>query len=328
MRNKKGYVFLFVMLLLFPLSVRALSGSVSINCGSSSVKPGDTVTCTISANTDEVVTAFEANLSIAGNASPISFVSAYDKWEKCSLTDDKVSVGCATGYVDISGSFDVGTLNLKVADDASGNIVIGLSNLSLPDTNFHGVDTSGVSINAATLTVETETASGGNEGTTTDNGNTTTTDNSDKNKSRGSAIFSSAKLEENSKLYLVELNIEGYELDFNKDDLDYELTIGDEDSLNITPVLNDDSIGSYKIVGNFGLSDESKIYIVLTTNDESEKVVYSIAISKRSDNETIDASTTDNNNVVKIIFGVLIGLLLIINVVRILMNKKKNKDQP
>lgn len=322
---KKGYIFLFVILFI-PFSVKALTGSININCGSNTVKKGDTVTCSVTGTSDEVVTAFEADLMISGNASGVSFTSTYDKWEKCSLTDDKTSVGCYANASDISGNFNFGNLVLKIADDASGSINVGFSNVSLSDSNFHTFDVSGVSINGATLNIASS------EETTTPAAETPseTEEKKEEKTTEAKAAFFAATLDTNSKLYLTELNVDGYNLDFSKDKLNYLLSIGEEDSLVITPVLNDESLGSYSIDGNSNLADGSLITITLTPNDGGSEVKYTITISKESNNTLVDTVTTGNSNNKKlstIIFGIIIGSLVIINIARMLLNKKKNSAE-
>lgn len=328
---KKGYIFLFVILLI-PFNVYALTGSISINCGSNSVKKGDTVTCNVTGNSDESVTGVSAKVAINGNASVVNFVRDTSLWDDTqgSLKNDGVTFFTITSSDGYSGNFNVGTLSLKIADDAQpGNITISLNSLDF--VNIDGDDIiNGISSNSVTLNVAEPVSN--NSGDTNNNApandtNNGTSNNSSENATNKAANFPSATLKEDSKLYLTELNVEGYQLDFNKDRLDYLLEIGDETSLNITPVLNDDTLGSYSIDGNSDLTDGSVISIILKPNDDSEEVKYTITISKKNNavtNELATASSDNDNSMVRIVFFIIIGLLVIVNIARIISNKKKN----
>ena len=141
-----------LLFIIYPVSVHGLTGSVNISCNPTSVKPGDTVTCSITGTSDGVVTAFEADLGITGGIAPSSFTSTNSKWEKCDLTDDKSSIGCYANTNDISGNFDFGTLTLTVAADATGEATLALSNVIFGDSNFHNIK-DGITGGSATLTI-------------------------------------------------------------------------------------------------------------------------------------------------------------------------------
>ncbi len=117
-----------------------------------------------------------------------------------------------------------------------------------------------------------------------------------------------AKLSSNT--YIKSINIKNYKINFNKDIKEYELTIKDENSLDITVIL-EDTLSSYKITGNSNLKDKSIIKILVTAEDGKTDAYY-LNINKRS-----------NNNIIVFIsiFLVIIGLGLIIFFI------KKNKDK-
>lgn len=312
---KKGYILLFVMLLL-PISVHALTGSVSINCGSNTVKKGDTVSCSVTATSDEEVTGVSAKVVINGSASVQNFTRDTSLWDDTqgSLKNDGVTFFTITSGGGYSGNFNVGTLTLKIADDAApGSVNVSLTSLGFVDSLDEDI-TTGITANSVALTIE-ESSSGDSvpPASSEPSNNPTTVKPSEEQR----------KLKEDSKLYLTELQVEGYDLGFDKDILDYVLEIGDEDYLNITPVLNDDTIGSFVVDGNSELVDGSVISIILTPNDEGEEVRYTITISKTTPDDVITTGDNKDNKMTTIIFASIIGLLAIINIVRILLNKKK-----
>lgn len=320
---KKGYLLLFVILLL-PFNVYALTGSLSINCGSSTVKKGDTVTCSVSGTTDTLIYGVSTVIGISGNASLTKFDAAGDAWELSGIKNDGVTIYGITEQTGVNGNFDFGTLNLAIASDAQpGDVTISFSNNIFvvrnedKDVNVtEGITSSGITINIVADT---------NNNNDNNNASSSSSNNEEK-KPENRAAFFSTMLKEDSKFYLTELNVEGYDLEFTKDKINYLLKIDDEESLNITPVLNDESLGSYSIDGNSNLTDGSLISIVLTPNDGSEEVKYTITISKEVNNTSDVVMLNDNNKKIStIIFGIIIGALIIINVARIILNKKKNK---
>ena len=114
------------------------------------------------------------------------------------------------------------------------------------------------------------------------------------------------------------ISIKGYEIDFSRDIYEYTLKIGNEDVLDITPVLEDNN-SSYIITGNDKLVNGSVIKIKVITDENNEKV-YTINILKDKEIEVV------KNNNYKYIFIVMIGVLLIINIVRFLRRRKKNEE--
>ena len=99
------------------------------------------------------------------------------------------------------------------------------------------------------------------------------------------------------------ITIEGYNLHFDKNKINYTLTIKDEESLNI--IVNSNNV---TINGNQKLKDGSVITITI---QEEEKTTYVINIKKQK-NYTI-------------YFIAIISLLLLLNLIRILIQNNKSK---
>lgn len=103
--------------------------------------------------------------------------------------------------------------------------------------------------------------------------------------------------------YLKELLIKNYKIDFDKDVLNYNLTIKKDDRLTLSYKTADEN-ATVKVVGNSDLKTNSKIDIVVTAEDKTTKT-YTISIKKSIDWTTIG-----------IVLGVLIviagGVLLIV----------------
>lgn len=103
----------------------------------------------------------------------------------------------------------------------------------------------------------------------------------------------------------LKINIEGYNLNFNQQVKSYTLKIGNEDKLKITTNIDEKKV---TINGNQKLKNGS--IITITINDE-EKKTYVINIEKKGN--------------YLIYFIAIISVLLIINLIRIFMKKKKKK---
>ena len=90
------------------------------------------------------------------------------------------------------------------------------------------------------------------------------------------------------------------------------MSINDEDSLAIEPIINNDKI-TYTISGNEKLVNGSVIKITLL-EDNNTKSEYTIKIIKK-----------EKANY-KMIFIAIIGILVIVNIVRIILSRRKKND--
>lgn len=133
-----------------------------------------------------------------------------------------------------------------------------------------------------------------------------------------------------SNNYLQTLKIEGYEIEFDKDKLEYEITVGsDVTSLDITAIAQLSS-ANVRIYGNDNFKEgENIVTIVVTAEDGSEKT-YTIKVNKESakkvdadDND--DQTEEDNGNVEKTIIIILI-ILVVIGLLYLIF--KKDDDTP
>ena len=167
-----------------------------------------------------------------------------------------------------------------------------------------------------------------NSGTNTSNNNTSSNSNLENNGSNNdnSGIVNSDDNNNNNnnetlnKPYLTDIKIDGYEINFSRDTLKYSLKINDEDSLNIVPIL-EDSNSSYAISGNENLVNGSVINIhVVSENGNTND--YIIEIVKNHDTNVVK-----KNNNYKIIFIVIVGVLLIVNIVRLVLNRRKKDEE-
>lgn len=308
---KRVLLFLF---LLIPFSVFA--DTVKLTCPDE-IASGEEFTCSIEGNTNGIIISVDMNARFGSNLKMISFVP-----------DGKWSGDGASGYirlytyVDVNESFKIGTLKLR-NDSGSNNSVI------LDEIKFYYDDDSFLELNSITknIKIKSTTNSSNSNKSDTSSGNTKVDNNSDSKKDTKSDNVTN-KNEDNNQdnnqdnvdstdsdvygnAYLTDIIIGSYNIPFEKDVYDYELTIKDESKLDIEPVLMDSS-SKYSIYGNNKLKNGSVIEIKVTaTNNDTE--TYKIKIVKEE----------KNSNIYKIVFIGIIGILVIINIIRVVSRRRK-----
>lgn len=308
---KRILLFLF---LLIPFSVFA--DTVKLTCPDE-IASGEEFTCSIEGNTNGIIISVDMNARFGSNLKMISFVP-----------DGKWSGDGASGYirlytyVDVNESFKIGTLKLR-NDSGSNNSVI------LDEIKFYYDDDSFLELNSITKNIKiksTTNSSNSNSNSNksdTSSGNTKVDNNSDSKKDTKSDNTTN-KNEDNNQdnvdstdsdvygnAYLVDIILGSYDIPFEKDVYEYELAIKDENKLDIEPVLMDSS-SKYSITGNNKLKNGSVIEIKVTaTNGDTE--TYKIKIIKEE----------KSSNIYKIVFIGIIGILVIINIIRVVSRRRK-----
>ena len=128
---KRIYKFLILIIILMPFNVYAASGSVSIVCSPNELKPGDITDCTIKGNIDADITSLSIGITKSDKISIQSFTQS-SKWAcvgSCDVSNNSIDMFSANADP-ITGSFDIGSLTLKISSDASnGNETIELNNI-------------------------------------------------------------------------------------------------------------------------------------------------------------------------------------------------------
>lgn len=304
---RKLLLFLF---LIIPFSVFA--DTVKFTCPDE-IASGEEFTCSIEGNTDKIVTSLDMKARFGNSLKMISFVP-----------DGKWQGDGASGYIrlytdaDVNESFKIGTLKLR-NDSGSNNSVI------LDEIKFYYDDDSFLELNSITknIKIKSTTNSSNSNKSDTSSGNTKVDNNSDSKKDTKSDNTTN-KNEDNSQgnvdstdsdvygnAYLVDIILGSYDIPFEKDVYEYELAIKDENKLDIEPVLMDSS-SKYSIMGNNKLKNGSVIEIKVTaTNGDTE--TYKIKIIKEE----------KNSNIYKIVFIGIIGILVIINIIRVVSRRRK-----
>lgn len=134
-----------------------------------------------------------------------------------------------------------------------------------------------------------------------------------------------------SNNYLSKLEIEGYEIDFNKDTLEYSVKVSsDVETLDITAVAEDSS-ARVNIYGNSNFKEgENTVTVVVTAEDGSERT-YTITVNKEAKKEVADKNDDNkeeensNNQLEKTIIIILI-ILVIIGLLYLIFKKDEEED--
>ena len=131
--------------------------------------------------------------------------------------------------------------------------------------------------------------------------------------------------------YLSKLEIEGYELEFNKDTLEYSIKVSsDVETLDITAVA-EDAGARVNIYGNSDFKEgENTVTVVVTAEDGSERT-YTITVDKEAKKEVVDKNEDNteeengNNQLEKTIIIILI-ILVIIGLLYLIFKKDDEED--
>ena len=301
--NKKMLV-VYLLMLLIPIN-KVYADGIIISCPNE-IEKNSEFSCQLMGNSSTEITSFEASLTLEGEIKLISYRADIEVWAGGRENDglDKIS---AYGGNNTQGNFNIGTLKFK--NNGSSNIIT-IDNVIFYDTNYKPIVINTIS---SKVNVKEENTSTGN---ITSNSGSNTSNN--KNNDDIDNSENTSNNDTDKGYYLSNIEIKGYEIDFSRDIYEYTLKIGNEDVLDITPVLEDNN-SSYIITGNDKLVNGSVIKIKVITDENNEKV-YTINILKDKEIEVV------KNNNYKYIFIVIIGVLLIINIVRLLRRRKKNEE--
>lgn len=278
----KKRIMFSVILMLMPLFVNAQA--VNISCPKE-ISLNETFVCTITGTSDKLITSISADLQYGDK---LIFQSFTSDWNGACI-DNKIGLYTA---LDKIGTFNIGVVKFK--NNGIGNNSVTLNNIKFYDEEDKGISLEPVTkiINIKSLPASSSSSSSGSS-----------------KPSSSSSIPKEEGITGSSNL--LDIEITNYNIDFDKGIYEYDLKIQDEDSLEVLPLLEDNT-SEYTITGNSGLKDGSVIKINVISVDKKTSV-YKINIHK--DNK--------QNHTIKMIFIAIIGGLLLINVLRIILKKRK-----
>lgn len=318
----KKKIYLWILPLLVIPIVRVYADTVSLNCPKE-IEANNEFSCQLSGYTDKGVTSLDIRVITSGDIKYLGFTK--DSYWGGDGENGRIAL---YGADILYNNFNIGIIKFKNTGESNNNI--SLSNISFYDGNDEKVAVDDISLNVGIKEIY-------NSGGTTNNGsNNTSNDNSNKNDDKkDNTIIDNNKDNsnnidntkdnsnnidkdnndnkiDNQEEDITNIEINGYKIDFNKDIYEYTLSINDEDSLAIEPIINNDKI-TYTISGNEKLVNGSVIKITLL-EDNNTKSEYTIKIIRK-----------EKANY-KIIFIAIIGILVIVNIVRIILSRRKKND--
>ena len=308
----KKKIYLWILPLLVIPIVRVYADTVSLNCPKE-IEANSEFSCQLSGYTDKGATSLDIRVITSGDIKYLGFTK--DSYWGGDGENGRIAL---YGADILYNNFNIGIIKFKNTGGSNNNI--SLSNISFYDGNDEKVAVDDISLNVGIKEIY-------NSGGTTNNGsNNTGNDNSNKNDDKkDNTIIDNNKDNsnnidkdnndnkiDNQEEDITNIEINGYKIDFNKDIYEYTLSINDEDSLAIEPIINNDKI-TYTISGNEKLVNGSVIKITLL-EDNNIKSEYTIKIIKK-----------EKANY-KMIFIAIIGILVIVNIVRIILSRRKKND--
>lgn len=293
---------LLFILLMFPVYVYA--DSINISCPNE-VPSNTEFSCEIIGTTDTEVTDTDMNLKLT-NLSFVTFVKA-SKWNGDG-NEEKIGLYGDSAFRD---TFKIGTLKVK-SGTSTGTI-------SLSNIMFYS-DNGNISVNAVSksISIRSETSSNNSNNNSSkpsskssNNDNNSKVDNTTKEKEKMEIVEKKEiETEDSKRAFLSNIKINNYKIDFRKDVFNYNLEIGNETKLNITPIVDDNNI-TYEIYGNENLEDGSQIYIETNYLNEDRQTYYIDIIKKEKKFNFIP------------IFIAIIILLIVVNIVRFIISRRK-----
>ncbi len=285
----KKRIMFSVILLLMPLFVNAQA--VNISCPKE-ISLNETFVCTITGTSDKLITSISADLQYGDK---LIFQSFTSDWNGACI-DNKIGLYTA---LDKIGTFNIGVVKFK--NNGIGNNSVTLNNIKFYDEEDKGISLEPVTKIINIKSLPASSSSGSSKPSSSSSGS-----------SKPSSSSNIPKEEDiTGSSNLLDIEITNYNIDFDKSIYEYDLKIQDEDSLEVLPLLEDNT-SEYTITGNSGLKDGSVIKINVISVDKKTSV-YKINIHK--DNK--------QNHTIKMIFIAIIGGLLLINVLRIILKKRK-----
>lgn len=350
MNYKKNELIMLLVLFIIP-TLKVYAESIILECPTE-INPNSEFTCQLKGKSNKKIGSLNMKIVTDSNTQLIEFTpDKNNKWKGEELQSNiELYGGNATGTFNIgilkfkSTSTDTSTISVEsaflnsidgkknVADSTTKKIAISTptindntndnndnnnnnnnndnknnSNNDDNDNNKNNSSTNNNIDNSNNLNNNNNSNSNNTENNISTNNNDNNTQNkNDNNKENNETI-------NNNNYALDDIKIEGYELNFKKEQHDYEIKINNENELKIQPTVKDGFL--YEINGNSNLVNGSKITINIILDN---KIVneYNIKILKN-----------EPTNNYKFIFIVIIIILVGINIFNLIVKGKKNEER-
>ncbi len=308
---KKNIMFA-MLIFFFPLI--AFADSVNLTCPDE-IANGSEITCEIRGNSNLVITDLEMRINYSSGLSFVSFTK--DSVWQGDNDDVNVQFYSQNGS---TGNFKIGTLKLKHNSGTSNTV-------SVTAITFYPVKGDNIVVPTASKTISVKQVTNNipsQDNTNNKTNNTVNNNNSGSNNTTSNAGIvtadnnSTVNNDNDEDSPVTNIVVDGYNLNFDPHVYSYTLEIGNEDSLSITPIL-DDNGDTFEIIGNESLDNGSTIRVEVATADD-DLIVYTINILKN-----VVTTGTENKKNYSLYFIIVIAVLLIVNVLRLLLKNKQPK---
>ena len=250
MKNIK-YILIIILMFVLKINVNATNLGISISCPKTAYS-GDNISCSVNANaSDGSINGINANY-ILENATLSSFNIA-GGWSAYNNSANGFAIGNING---ISGSNNIGTINIHVDGSAGSTVKVGLTGIGASDTDYNDVSSPNT---AASISVIEKPIP------------TTTT--------------------RKKIVTLTNLSIDGYDIGFSRNKLEYTLDVDYEVTKLIVKAESD---GKNKVsgLGEVNINEGENTILVKVTNPEGETTTYTIKV-----NRVVKVSDIVSNNI-------------------------------
>ena len=306
------------------------------NWGIGQVELEDIVSSLDAPNVVYVDDTVEVIYKISGlNAGIFKGVYGTLNYDKELLELDSVFVSCMYGYLNEDGTF------LYVFDDSSEEVLItfsfrvtsrgeGSTDITLDDLKA-AVDGVSVELDAETLNKGIQIDEYGKGGDVSSEEETTEAPVHVENTSVPVATtlysyspnYVTSYVSLSSNNYIRSLEIKNQKIDFDKEVLEYSITVGNKvKSLDMTIVLDDEN-ASYEVIGNDNFKTGKNVVTIKVTAEDGSVRNYIINVTKKGE---APIKEKDNNNISKY---VIIGLIVLIigGLVYIIFKDDEEEDE-
>ena len=290
--NKIKLMFFGLLFMLFAPSVYALSYDMDMSVNNTSVKVG---------STKEIKVLLK---NIQGTSDGI-FVCTLNVLSSDNITIGKVrSLNDWTLTIGDMYLFDTGNPVLKdtgmfvIPVKVNGEGYVEIKNIMCSDS----VEEVGIDNKKINFTIKKETESAGDNKPNTDNKPTT----------------EEVKEEKSSNCNIASLELSDGTIDFDPNITEYSISVDDFDKLKINLTL-ESNLATY-IINRNNYGDKKNVVITVSAEDNSQKK-YTIFVEEKTTNIPVEKKPENKNYT--IIFIVIIGILLLLNIYRLV--RKKNK---
>lgn len=275
---KKKYILIGVILsVLLPINVNALSGSISISCGSTSIEVGSSTSCTVTGYSDSEVSALAMNLSSGGTISISNIVTS-------SIWQGNGSDGNIQLYTDSnkSGNFSIATFT--ASGNNAGNGSITASGISFTGADFSETGISGKNIIFTVKEKEVPKPDPTPEPKPSNNNNQTITSNN-------------TTVKKSSDATLKGLSVNPGSINFNFDKYEYDVEVGnDVDKIEISAEGSSDK-AKVTIPSDLSLKVGKNSFSIEVEAEDGTKKEYIINVNR------LDRKLSSNSNLSKLVIN-------------------------